>query len=767
MHVLIKVETKSQQQTKSYNSNASDLIQIACHFNDETLLTKNADLIQIIEVKGFIDKDSNQQNKTLRDDVRAAILKYIKDPNIAIHLHVIRDYQNIMPKAYNGSEKIVNLVENTWCKQNNWDHQLVNTLYIALIKKGPKLRLFNIADFLSSIFSYTLKQKYKKHLDRSLDELSVIIQNIKNDLSIYFSKILSIKQKENNIYSEPLSFYYYLTHFEKKEIKVEPYDYSQLLADFKISTDFNILYNSYNGKTKFAAAYSIEFKSSIDPKFLESITQCDAQFIISELITFVSNKKALKDLEHYQKTLKSVKNLEISKELYISDVINADKGEVNDYCSSQTNIILYSDNLNLLNQKIKIVSEQINNLGIKSIREDFNLQSIFYFNLPGNTYYSNRSSYLPTCFSASFSNIHSKNMGNYNGSIWGEPVTILKTLRGGYYNFNFHYNNSGHTIIVGPKGTGKTTLTHFLLSQSLKFDIKIIYIDLEGRSEKFLKALNGTTVKLEKEKESPIKIDLLDIANYDGEIEWFADLLLKICAHNDDYRSNNKEYIEKFTTLAKELINIDNYEEKIKKIEDFINSSDDLTLKTNYKKFFQSEFFSKFFQSTAAENVIFKNEKHLGIDFSAIGNCSELFRPFLGLLLAKLPKFLTGQKTIVIINHSHNIFDAYAFQKHLMGWLEKLTNNNAMLLLTQENIDDKKTHSCLSDIMPYFTSQLYLSNRMLDKEFKYTFNLSNQEFNYIKSYDMKKRRFLVKHGEDSIFAQMNLSNLNEVLNYLG
>ena len=193
-------------------------------------------------------------------------------------------------------------------------------------------------------------------------------------------------------------------------------------------------------------------------------------------MTFVSNKKALKDLEDYQKTLKSVKNLEMSKELYINEALNADKGEINDFCSSQTNIILHSDNINLLNQKIKIVSEQVNNLGIKAIREDFDLQSIFYFNLPGNTYFGNRSFYLPTCFSAPFTNIHSKNMGNYNGSIWGKPVTILKTLKGGYYNFNFHLNNCGHTIIVGPKGTGKTTLTHFLLSQSLKFDTKIIYI---------------------------------------------------------------------------------------------------------------------------------------------------------------------------------------------------------------------------------------------------------------------------------------------------
>ena len=94
------------------------------------------------------------------------------------------------------------------------------------------------------------------------------------------------------------------------------------LSDFKISTDFNILYNKYDNKTKYVAAYSQNLKVTL--KFLESITQCDSQLIISEFITFVSNKKALKDIEHC-KNFKKYKNLEISK-LYINDVINADKG---------------------------------------------------------------------------------------------------------------------------------------------------------------------------------------------------------------------------------------------------------------------------------------------------------------------------------------------------------------------------------------------------------------------------------------------------------
>ena len=134
------MEIKSKQQTKFYNCKVSDLISITCHFNSETLLTKNADLVKTIEIQGFIDKDSTEQNRILRDDVRSSIIKHIKDPDIAIHIHVIRDYKNIMPDLYQGPEKIVSLVENEWCKQNSWNNQLVNTLYITLIKKRAKIK---------------------------------------------------------------------------------------------------------------------------------------------------------------------------------------------------------------------------------------------------------------------------------------------------------------------------------------------------------------------------------------------------------------------------------------------------------------------------------------------------------------------------------------------------------------------------------------------------------------------------------------------------
>ena len=244
-----------------------------------------------------------------------------------------------------------------------------------------------------------------------------------------------------------------------------------------------------------------------------------------------------------------------------------------------------------------------------------------------------------------------------------------------------------------------------------------------------------------------------------------TDLLLKICAKDDLYRYKHKDYIAKFKDLANKLANIKDFGERMDYMENFIGQFDDITIKTNYKNFFQSDFFHKFFRKNVFN--IFKEHKYLSIDFSKICNNTQLFNPFLRLLLAKMPEFLTGKKTIIVINHGRNIFDAYAFKNQMPKWLKRLTENNAMVLLSQVNTENVDINNSIAEAMPFFGSQFYLSNQMVGKDFKYTFGLSNQEFNYIKSHNKRKRRFLIKHGNDSVFAEMDLSGLKEILSYLG
>ena len=402
------MDIRNSEMREHFNEKIADIIPIVGHYDATTLITKNADLIQIIKIQGFIQKELSDSDKILRDEVRKAIKTYVEGSDISIYLHVVRDYDSIMPRPYEGSEKIVKLVESAWCKKHSWNRQLTNTLYITIMKQGPKIRVLDITDFLISIFPPALKQKYNKHFQKSAKALTEVTENIKNCLAAFSSKILSVIKEGEKFYSEPLSFYYYLTHLRKERVKLDRCDFAELLSDFQLSAGFNTLSLRYNKTTEHVAIYVVELANELEVEMLDAILQCNSRLIISEFLTFVSTKQALVKIQKYKDILKSIKSTDMAKKLHINEVMDFDKGVLNSFCSSQINVIVYSDGYDDLKEKVEGISEKFNTLGLKAVREDLNLQTAFFSNLPGNTFYNNRANYLPTLHAAAFSMIHSK-----------------------------------------------------------------------------------------------------------------------------------------------------------------------------------------------------------------------------------------------------------------------------------------------------------------------------------------------------------------------
>ncbi|MFQ3307449.1 MAG: type IV secretory pathway VirB4 component [Candidatus Midichloriaceae bacterium] len=196
-----------------------------------------------------------------------------------------------------------------------------------------------------------------------------------------------------------------------------------------------------------------------------------------------------------------------------------------------------------------------------------------------------------------------------------------------------------------------------------------------------------------------------------------------------------------------------------------IDEFNDLTIKTNYKNFFHSKFYSNFFEK---DNVkILNDTQYLNVDFSKIYNNPKLFKPFFSLVVNNIVNSLNGDKTIIVINNAQSFFDGYGFNGKISKILKDIGKKNAILILIQENFEEEELPDTFENEVANFATRLFLSDRMIDKKYKYLYNLSDQEFNYIKSYDSKKRRFLLKYREDSVFAEVNLDGFGDILKLLG
>ncbi len=109
--------------------------------------------------------------------------------------------------------------------------------------------------------------------------------------------------------------------------------------------------------------------------------------------------------------------------------------------------------------------------------------------------------------------LHDFTSGTLKGGRWKEAVTIFFSKKGSPYFFNFHgKKNNGHTTILGAPNSGRTSLINFLLSESRKFNPKIIILDNTGKSIIFTKAMSGKYYIIDpKYKDKSLKFNPLNI----------------------------------------------------------------------------------------------------------------------------------------------------------------------------------------------------------------------------------------------------------------
>ena len=109
-----------------------DFIPYVCHYDPDTILTKNGELLQVIRITGFGSASMNVDIVSLRDSVREAISSNISDAGVALWFHTIRRKKNIVPEG-KFDDFFSDKLNEAWVAENRWNYQYVNELYITVI----------------------------------------------------------------------------------------------------------------------------------------------------------------------------------------------------------------------------------------------------------------------------------------------------------------------------------------------------------------------------------------------------------------------------------------------------------------------------------------------------------------------------------------------------------------------------------------------------------------------------------------------------------
>ncbi len=753
---LLQLQKKNPKVLVAKNPD-EDFIPYVCHFDPNTILTKNGELLQIIRITGFNNSSLLSEIVSLRDTVRDAIADHVKDNKVAFWFNTIRRKKNITPKG-EFKDFFAQKFNEAWVKENQWNDQYVNELYITIIVEGFDTSIVNLKSFVRSFSYLATKSLHKNFLQEEHKKLSKISADIIKETEIYGAKLLGIIEWEGVLYSEPMRFFGKIANLYEERYPLAANDISNDLTSHKIAfgnRELEVI--GYQNKN-FAAILSLKEYFEVSTTALDRILQLPFEFIITQSFDFTFSKK---DLEHYeyQDYILQVSGDEDFRQISgVANFIESKHDLPTDYGKLQTTIMLISKSREDLERDVKSILDQFSTLGFVAVREDIFLEHCFWSQLPANFRYLRRQKLINTHRVAGFAALHNFPSGSIAGNKWGSAVTVLKTVLNTPYFFNFHEGDLGHTIVLGPKNSGKTVLINFLLTQLRKAQNKIFYFDFNNSAKCFIKALAGSYYSMshhEIHDEEFLQLNpFLAPKNVENQ-NFLNDFFVSLLAFTkDEIAADELKLIPQVVDKILEA-NANNFATAA----DLFNTPETKNIYEKLKIWNGGKLGYIF----GSQNEINWSDSIIAFDLTEIEQQLPVLIATVNYLLYKIESSLDQSPAVIVLNKAWQILDNRILAPKIADFLQRMKSKNCLVIFASENDGEIEKSEIGTLIKSNIATEIFMPDDNPHQSYKTVFGLTDEELEIVKMMNQSERVFLFKHGEDSVISFLNLTQLTKFL----
>jgi type IV secretion system protein VirB4 len=136
-------------------------------------------------------------------------------------------------------------------------------------------------------------------------------------------------------------------------------------------------------------------------------------------------------------------------------------------------------------------------------------------------------------------------------------------------------------------------------------------------------------------------------------------------------------------------------------------------------------------------------------------------------LFQRVEERLDGTPTIIIIDEGWKALDDEVFAAAIRNWMKTLRKRNAILGFGTQSARDALDSRISSAIIEQAATQIFMPNpRAQAEDYCDGFGLTQHELDLIRALPPHARAFLVKHGNHSVVARLDLGSMPDILTVL-
>lgn len=769
-------------------------IPITSHVDQHTLRTKDGKLIQIIKLEGVPHETSDNAALNQWKSSRNFLWRSVADSRVSIWTHVIRYKKSEYPAGQYKDGFAKRLNERYRDSLKNTE-MYVNDLYICVVRQGSTDKVASFSEVIRGLLNKTNKESIRLSQAKQIGTLNDTSRKIIKGLGAYNPRLLSVysrdlqgvraqivkndndvsetttnlritssmekeKHKKGELvsYSEPLEFIGFLVNGLWRHIPLgyAPAGKTVMTNRLHFKKEYFVTESTAGARVGGTIAIK-EYHDKTAPGMLDGLLTLPVEFILTQSFTFKSKGAAVHLLKQHQTRMKNAGDLAETQINELDDALS--DLTANKFCMGDHHFTLtaLADSVKLLSDSLAQCEAELSEVGLLTAREYLGLEANFWAQIPGNNSYIARNSPVTSTNFSSLVSLHNYPQGKLKGNHWGPAVALFKTVSGTPYYFNFHHpKDLGNSTVIGPSGAGKTVLMLFLSSMLEKMQPRQIFFDKDRGAEIFIRAQGGTY--------SPIEAGIstgfnpMQLPDTERNRKFLRDWLAKIT--EDTSKPHTAEDLEQIATAINGNYKLDHADRRLGNIFDFFQHGGDNSVKSRLKNWIGSGERGWVFDN--GTDSLSLDSRLLGFDVTDFLDDQKIRTPLLMYLFHRIDGVIDGSRVSITLDEGWKLLDDEYFGRRFKDWLKVIRKKNGFTVFGTQEPSDVLSSAVGKTIMSQSPTKIFLPNPDANHEdYVEGFNLTEREFELIKNTPIESRRFIVKQGQKSVVAELDLSGMDD------
>lgn len=371
-------------------------------------------------------------------------------------------------------------------------------------------------------------------------------------------------------------------------------------------------------------------------------------------------------------------------------------------------VIVTDEDQKTLEAKTRLVEKTINSVGFAAITENMNCVDAWLGTIPGHCRANVRRPLLNTLNLAHLLPISAVWAGPIKNKHFNAPVLLHAVTSGSTpFRLSLHVGDVGHTMIVGPTGSGKSVLLAALEAQFRRYKDAQVYIFDKGASSRALTAgVGGDFYDLGAEG----GLAFQPLANIDNELErsWAAEWVL------DLFRQENLEITPSIKSeVWAALTSLATAPQEQRTISGLVAILQNMSLREALYTYTIDGQFGHILDATG-DSLDFG--KWQAFEMETLMQTAAVVPPVLSYLFHRLEKRFTGAPTTLILDEAWVFFDNPVFVAKIREWLKVLRKSNTQVIFATQGLTDIAQSAIASALIESCPTRIFLPNDKATEE---------------------------------------------------